>query len=243
MKTNLWWVISIVSFLVASAISFKMYRDIGEDKSSTAAIGYLVIPFVFIFVVIASAVFLWAANNIVLVVRSLQPWSQFSSILSFVIVTVYLIGFAVIYDIHRGSKPEQSTDSLKALYERYKNVPLLRSLALGSIVSNENAPTDLLEREVKNSNYQASQNPGLPAALIEKLIVEIPGENWGILCNLAGHKNLNENSVTLLLDKANGKFETEEDRKSYKDCVLGQLRFQEITPKKIKKMLEKQLGY
>lgn len=228
-KTLIWG----IAILLACFLCYLTTQDILESSSSTAALGFLVLPFLFVFVLFFAAGLMFSLLTVYRIATGRVRVYSLKGISSIVMLLV-TFGFIIFYWDVSGLSEAKTESEISKKLARYEGIPILDDFAKGFALESPQAPQSLLEQEVLESNYQASHNPAISGPTLERLIEKMSTKDWGILCNLAAHPNLTEKGAKLLFEKSLSKFESPGEEEGYRDCVLGQLEARKFKPDRVR---------
>jgi hypothetical protein len=220
---SLKWIIILSISTIAMVISVYLYiRSVAEDRSSTAAIAYILVPVLAPLVFVATLSVLYSMASIKDIITGEISMFSLPSLFSGLVILFLAFTIWIMYSISRLSKPNVSSEELEKAYQKYSHsFSLIRAIAEGYILENPNVPFTVLEKEVQNGNYNAARHSNLSTESIDTLVKKKSLTDWGMLSNLASNPNIGEGTLRYLAEKTADAFKNPKEWKDYCSYVLS----------------------
>jgi hypothetical protein len=220
MKRTEWIFLLVTPILGAALASVALIRSIGASQSSTAAIGYLVVPFA---AAGAFALTLAGAYTLLIVLQVFQKRVRPLALRALAAWTFagLCIAAGVWYaSIQYLSDPATPAAELIAAHERYRDTPVLNAFVSDELYENPALPQAILMDRIRREDYRATRHANLSGESIDALALEYASLGAGITANLTAHPNASARTRAFLLSRTRADFANETDWGFYRDIVI-----------------------
>ncbi len=220
MKRTEWIFLLLTPVLGAALASFALMRSIGASQSSTAAIGYLVVPFAAAGAFALTLAGAYALLTILQVFQKRVRPLSLRGLGAWCIVALGLVAGAWYASIQSLSDPTTPATELVTAHERYRDSTLLGAFADQALYENPALPQAILLDRIRREDYRATRHANLSGESIDALAREFASLGAGIIANLLAHPNASPATRAFLLSRTRADFANETDWGFYRDIVI-----------------------
>lgn len=220
MKRNEWIFLLATPVLGAGLAVAALIRDIQSSQSSTAALGYLVLPFLALlaFALVFAAAF--SALTILHVIQQRVRPLALRALAAWAVLVACVAAGAWYASIQYLSDPATPAAELIAAHERYRDAPVLNGFVSDELYANPVLPQAILMDRIRREDYRATRHANLSGESIDALAPEFARLGAGITSNLVAHPNASARTRAFLLSRTRADFANETDWGFYRDIVI-----------------------
>lgn len=220
MKRTEWVFLLATPGLGAGLAVAALVRDINASQSSTAALGYLALPFL---AVLAFALVFAAAFSALTILHVIQKRARPlapRALAAWTFLALCVAAGVWFASIQYLSDPATPPAELIAAHERYRDAPVLSGFVSDELYDNPALPQAILMDRIRREDYRATRHANLSGESIDALALEFASLGAGITANLTAHPNASARTRAFLLSRTRADFANDTDWGFYRDIVI-----------------------